>query len=371
MRISRSVIFVLALSAMSCSTKQGVLKSTSGRVYSPSDYYRIALDNSVAFEKSGFSDMGKYDAAEEYFNRAIAVEKGDADIWFNVGRLFFYAGEYPRAKEAFKNAIKYRKGFVEAYSMLSKTYINDGNMDSALGVMLKANEAVPDDDTIMNNTALIYIEMGNLMYAKRLSEKIIRRNPKFIPAYITLGNIYYFQKNYEYARFIYIKAMDEGGDTGEIYTNLGLVTSKIEGKDKAYDLLKKGKEKSPNNPYTHLNLGEFLLSSGDYEGAIEEFKSAIKINPRLVEAFVDMGMAYTNVNLFDEASESYQKALLYNPSYAETYFNYGVLLSDYMLKPKDALVMFKKFTALKSGEIKKTHRVYKYIDELTKRVKVN
>jgi len=362
------IIFVVLLS--SCGTKNDIVQKEPEKTNLTSSYYKMAIEQFFAFEKSGFSDMDKYDLAEKYFNEAIFAEPEDADVWFNSGRLFFYSGKYTRAKESFKNAIKYRKAFVEAYSMLAKTYLSDGDKEGALNVMLKANEAVPDNNDIMNNTALVYMETGNLNYARTLSEKIIKKSPKFIPAYVTLGNVYYYQKKYEYARFIYLKALDEGGDNGEIYTNLGLVTSKLEGKDQSYDLLKKGVDKSPNNSYTHLNMGELLLSSGDYEGALSELKLAVKINPRLVEALVDIGIAYTHVSLFEEAKESYDKAILYNSSYAEAYFNYGVLLGDYMLKPQEAIEMFKKFIALKSGEIKDTHRVYKYIENLNQRLKV-
>ena len=369
--IIKVVLVICVVLFASCSTKKEVIKKTTSTTRSTSDYYITAMEYAAAFEKSGFLDMDKYRLAEELFNRVVYVEKGDSDVWFNMGRLFFYAGEYNKARESFKEAIKYRKSFVEAYSMLAKTYLVDGSKESALGVMLKANESIPNNEVLMNNTSLVYIEMGSLNNAKKLSEKIIKNNPKFIPAYITLGNVYYIQKKYEKARFIYLKALDEGGDSGEIYTNIGLVTSKIEGKNQSYDLLKKGRDKSPNNPYARLNLGEFYLSSGDYENAITEFKVAIKLNPRLVEALVNIGVAYTQVGMFDEAKESYERAILYNPSYPESYFNYGILLGDYMLNAKDALGMFKKFVAIKSGQIKDNHVVYKYISDLNKKVKVN
>lgn len=366
----KTITFLLLVSALqACSTGKDVLKKDGAKVYTTTDYYNLAMEQAVIFEKSGYSDNKSYNAAEGYFNKAIAIEKGDPDIWFNMGRVYFYSGEYSRSRECFKNAIKYRKSFVEAYSMLAKSYINDGNKDNALAVMLKASEVLPESDTVTNNTALVYTEIGNFNYAKKLAEKIIRRNPKYIPAYITLGNIYYLQKNYEFARLIYMKALDEGGDSGDIYTNLGLVVAKIEGKDRSYELLKRGIEKSPNNPYAHLNLGEFLLSSGDYDGAVSELRTSLKINPRLVEALVNIGAAYTNLKLFEEAQSSYEKALLYDPSYAETYFNYGILLSDHMLKPEEALAMFKKYVAIKSGELKMSHPVYRYIDDINKRVK--
>ena len=90
-----------------------------------------------------------------------------------------------------------------------------------------------------------------------------------------------------------------------------------------------------------------------------------------MEALVNIGVAYTRVRLFEEAQASYDKAILYDPYYPEVYFNYGILLYDHMLKPKEALAMFKKYAAIKSGEIKSSHPVYRYIEEINKKTKVD
>jgi len=360
------IVFILSLIILSCSTKKDlVVKGSPNKPLVSSDYYSLAMEKAKLFENSSYSDLNSYKIAEDNFIKAISSDQGDADIWFNMGRLYLYGNEYVKAKDAFKNAIKFRKGFIEAYSLLAKTYLEDGDKNGALNVLLKANETIPNNEVIMNNTALIYILLGDLEQAKRMSEIIIKKNPKFVPAYNTLGNVYYLKGRYEYARFIYIKALDEGLENGSIYSNLGVVTIKLEGRTQAYDLLKKGVELSPNDPYTHLNLGEYLLSSGDNEGSISEFKRALSFNPRLVEAIVNLASAYSNLGMFLEARELYEKALQYAPSYPETCFNYGVFLIDNLKKPQEALGMFRRYVALKNGEISSSHRVFGYIKDIT------
>ena len=63
--------------------------------------------------------------------------------------------------------------------------------------------------------------------------------------------------------------------------------------------LKKGVDKSPGNPYTHLNLGNFYMHTGDYEGAATEFETALRFSPMMVEAMLGQGAAYMQLKLID------------------------------------------------------------------------
>jgi len=358
------LLVLFALSFNSCSTgKEQVVTGTS--IKTSTDYYNIAMENSRKFESSNFKNMLAYEKAVTNFQEVLFVEKLNSDAWYNLGRVLFYGGDYQRAKEAFKNAIRYRKNFVESYSMLAKTLMVEGKMDEAIAVAEKAYENVPDNEIAMNGLAVAYIHVKRYDEARSICENIIKNNTKFTPAYITLGDIYYIQKKYELARLIYLKALDQGDDSGELYTNMGLVTMHTEqDKGTALNYFRKGAERSPADPYTHLNLGNFFMSSGDYEGAISEFETALKLSPMMVEAMVGQGSAYMQLKLLDKAENLYKKAIETDPGCAEAYFNYGLLVADYRDNRTEALNLFNKFLELKGAEISKDHRVYKYIDEM-------
>jgi len=279
--------------------------------------------------------------------------------------VLFYGDDYPRAKEAFKNAIGYRKNFVESYSLLVKTLMAEGKINEATAVAEKAYENIPDNEITMNDLAVVYIHVKRYDEARSICENIIKKNTRFTPAYITLGDIYYIQKKYELARLLYLKAVDQGDDSGELYTNMGLVTMHTE-QDKgiALNYLRKGVEKAPSNPYTHLNLGNFFMSAGDYEGAISEFEMALRLSPVMAEAMAGEGSAYMQLRLLDKAEGLYKKAIEIDPGCAEAYFNYGILAADYRGDKNEAISLFNRFIELKGSDIGKDHRVYKYIDEI-------
>src|SRR5215813_1031893 len=76
--------------------------------------------------------------------------------------------------------------------------------------------------------------------------------------------------------------------------------------------------------------GVALNTSEQYEGAIEAYKEAIRLNPAYAEAYNNKGDALYWLNRYKEALEAYEEAIQLNPAYAEAYNNKGYTL--YWLK---------------------------------------
>jgi len=367
--MKKIIIFTLVLFIFSCGKGSDITKQQSAKTNISNDPYTIAMQHAVAFESSGFTSEKDYSEALSGLEDVVSKDKANADAWFNIGRILFYKKEMSKAKDALNKAITQRGNFVEAYSLLTKIYVFEGNLNGAISIAEQASEVVTDNNVLMNNLAILYIKSDNRDAAKKIVEKIIKKNTKFAPAYVTLGNIYYLNGKYEMARFIYLKAVDEEDESGEVYTNLGIIAEKLDDSTSAHGLLKKAIEKSTLNPYVHNNMGEYYLSAGDYESALKEFNEALRVNPRMVEALVNSAIAYTHVKLFNEAEENYKKALVNDPSFPETYFNYGVFLSDHREQNEEALSLFNKFILLKGKEISDKHRVYRYIEQVNQKNK--
>ena len=78
---------------------------------------------------------------------------------------------------------------------------------------------------------------------------------------------------------------------------------------------------SPYSPQNHNNLGDVYYKRGDYDRAILEFQTAIKLNPRYGDAFHNLANVYLLTGKQDLAIENYQKAISINPKIWETHQN--------------------------------------------------
>jgi len=88
------------------------------------------------------------------------------------------------------------------------------------------------------------------------------------------------------------------------------------------------------NPDIKNNLIDALFAFGgflndeyvlEYQKSISIFQRIIDIDPENYRAHYNLGIAYYNLNLFEEALNSYKMAILINPDYKHSYYNIGLL----------------------------------------------
>jgi Tfp pilus assembly protein PilF len=74
----------------------------------------------------------------------------------------------------------------------------------------------------------------------------------------------------------------------------------------------------------HLQRGLQYLEDEDENKAIAEFDEAIRLNPRLAEAFYQKGNAYRALKQFNNAISDYKRAIELRPEHAETHLCVGI-----------------------------------------------
>lgn len=74
----------------------------------------------------------------------------------------------------------------------------------------------------------------------------------------------------------------------------------------------------------YYNLGVYYSDQGRVDEAIEQFNTAITINPRNAQAYNNLGIAYTKKMMLDEAIAEYKRALVLDPRHAKAYYNLGI-----------------------------------------------
>ena len=63
----------------------------------------------------------------------------------------------------------------------------------------------------------------------------------------------------------------------------------------------------------------------EYEKSIAYFKRIIELDPKNYRAHYNLGIAYFNLNLFEEALDSYNTSISLKPDYKHGYYNIGLL----------------------------------------------
>ncbi len=85
---------------------------------------------------------------------------------------------------------------------------------------------------------------------------------------------------------------------------------------------------NPNLMVAHLNLGVVYKEKGLLDEAIEQFRIASRLNPRSAGAHTNLGVAYGNKGWNDRAIEEFRTALRLNPYLAGAYMALGDVYSS-------------------------------------------
>jgi tetratricopeptide (TPR) repeat protein len=81
-----------------------------------------------------------------------------------------------------------------------------------------------------------------------------------------------------------------------------------------------------NNAVAHNNLANALRDQGNYEEAIKEYKEAIRLDPKVMTSYINLGNMYQySLDKKDEAVKVYQEAISQNPDSADAYVLLGIL----------------------------------------------
>ncbi len=83
--------------------------------------------------------------------------------------------------------------------------------------------------------------------------------------------------------------------------------------DRAVDLCRQAAERAPQSADRAMSLGIALGRTGDFEGAEHQLKNAIRIDPSLKHAYVELWTLYDRRNQMQQMSETGDRFLNWNP----------------------------------------------------------
>lgn len=281
-----------------------------------------------------YINQKQFDKAKEALLKEVEKNPASDEGWFLLGSLYGDEGDFVKMFESFDKSLaaskKFEQQIVEARKYYWATSFNKG-----VGYFNQATKTTNQDSVI-------------IFYDKAIDEfnKSILCEPDSVSTYSNIVYAYFNTNRTEQAVEPLKKLVAAGNAPeaftllGQIYTNKGTAlmseykTSKIEADslkaieqfNEAIELLEKGRqlfpedsdillqlsnayigadkldvamtafkagvESEPDNKYYHYNYGVLLLNANDYEGAKQQFKDAVSIDPDYINAVYNLAVTY-------------------------------------------------------------------------------
>jgi tetratricopeptide (TPR) repeat protein len=282
----------------------------------------------------------------EQIQKAYADARAHARDDTASGRLGMVLETYGLLQEA---AVCYRRANALAPSDFRWAYYL-GRVEASMGHCDVGSVSLRSALRINQDYVPAQLQLANCLMASadwdaagELFAAVVKQHPENADACYGLGRVRAVRHDYAGAAEVYRKAIDLAANFGAAHYALALVYRTLGRLGEAVEqlqLYEKDKNGVPpaNDPLLdevralnrsatyQVQIGMELEKHGRLEESIVAHEKALELDPKLVQAHVNLIALYGRLGEFKKSEEHYEAAVQLDPGSAESYYDYGVLL---------------------------------------------
>ncbi len=168
---------------------------------------------------------------------ATALNPGDADAFYYLGRLYFSSDNPRSALTALQKTIELDPSSVRAYNQLGQTYQTLSRSAEAEGAYLQAidweKKQPKKSEWPYYNLGLLYLDAGRKVEAATYLREALARNPRFATAQVKLAAALDGQNATDESLVLLQKAINEEPSDAEAHYRYGQLLSRLGRKQEA------------------------------------------------------------------------------------------------------------------------------------------
>ncbi|MEL7304212.1 MAG: tetratricopeptide repeat protein [Myxococcota bacterium] len=210
-----------------------------------------------------------------------------------------------------------------------------GWLDEAVNEFRKAIELDPESAHAHDNLATVLAEKGQLDDALFEYVAALRADPESPTAYHYLASFLAGQ-GHDLAINLYRKSLDLEYDFPDAHLNLALALADRGRLEDALVEFEIAYRMAPDDAVIHHELACCLIDLERYPEAIGHLKRIVKDYSDYIEAYVDLGIAFTAQGFYAEAEDSFQAALAKDEHDFASHYHLAALYATWG-RPREAL----------------------------------
>jgi predicted O-linked N-acetylglucosamine transferase (SPINDLY family) len=264
---------------------------------------------------------GRWQAAEQIYQRILAVEPDHADALHLSGVLAHQRGASAVAVELIGRAIRLKGNEAVYHNNLGNALKALGRLDEAVASYRRAVELRPDYLLALNNLGVAVKAQGHLDEAVACYRRVLQLQPNYAEAHSNLGVALETLGRLDEAVACYRRAVELKPGYVDAYNNLGAVLKYLRRFDEAVACCRRALELNPSFPEAHVNLGNALKELGRPDEAVACHRRALQLAPGLSAAHLNLGNVFKDQGQLDDAVACYRQAVAQHPADAEAQGN--------------------------------------------------
>ena len=265
----------------------------------------------------------------------------------NLGNVYLRQSRLDDAQACFDRAVKLQPGFADAHFNLANQLRRQGRLQDAVTHFRKAIAAGANSLPAHLNLGATLLELGDAREAVRAFEAAVKLTPDNAQASSNLGIALARAGELSRALDVLDRALKLDSRSTTALAVRGTVLARLGRYAEARQCLEKVLALEPTSA-AHCNLGNVLRDSGAPAEALEHFRRAAKLDPRLVEAQLGLSLALRDVGRDEEARDHSRQLVRDQPTSVAALVFEGAFCMD-RDDTKGAAAVLRQAVALQSS----------------------
>ncbi|TLZ81858.1 MAG: tetratricopeptide repeat protein, partial [Methanobacteriota archaeon] len=224
---------------------------------------------------------GRWGAAIQYYNRAIALQWNFPDPWLAKGRILLTHDHPKEALECFEKVAAFDPKRIAAWAGQARAQAALGNAREAKAALAKATELGPDDPTVREARDSLAVPGSETQPGP--------------PSHEDIPDLSSLAKAFE--------AIEDESEPTPTSTSAD------------FQSFVESIEPDREDAQVLLQLAELALEGGDPQMALLRYEQVLEKAPRNADAWTGRGVALQHLERYREALEAYDRALSFKPDH--------------------------------------------------------
>jgi tetratricopeptide (TPR) repeat protein len=255
---------------------------------------------------------GDLNGAVKQYREFLKLQPDAAAIRSNLGAALAGLGRFEEAVTEYKAALKQSPSLPGASLNLALAYYKMGRIGDAAKQLAQLHAEAP-----MNQQATLllgdcYLRMGQNKEVIKLLQPSKRDHPDDLAIAYLLGTALIRDNQAERGQILVDRIL-RNGESAEAHLMLGSAKMQVKEFAGARDEFAKAVALNPKLPDVHVLYAQSLQVTGDPDGALNEFKAELAVDPYNFDSNLEMGVLVREDQNYAEARKYLNRALAARP----------------------------------------------------------
>lgn len=276
--------------------------------------------------------QGKLPEAEEAWRGLLKAHPGNAEAYANLGLLEARQERYAEAVPLYRKAMALDPGMPGLRLNYGLSLFKSGAMKEASTVFLPLLKSLPPSSPdVLRVTTLIGLAQygaGDYAGAVPYLKKATVADPQNLPFRLTLAQSCLWSKQYQCVLDVYHEIVTLNDQSAEADMLAGEALDEMKDKTGAVEQFRAAVKADPNMPNVHFGLGYLLWGLLRFDEAASEFQAELVNSPDHAEALTYLADSYIQSNQPEKGAPLLEKAIRINPKIELAHLDLGILYTN-------------------------------------------